>query len=100
MGLLKPTSGSLVVGGHDILDHDFPNRLLSWRKAIAHVLKSIFLADSAIAQNIAFGMPESLIDLERVKIAAERAQIAGFIESMEEKYDTHVGEQGARLSGG
>ena len=62
--------------------------------------QSIYLADSSIAENIAFGVPRHEIDLERVKQAASQAQIAGFIEASPEGYDSFVGERGIRLSGG
>ena len=62
--------------------------------------QSIFLADTSIAENIAFGVPKHKIDLERVRQAADKAQISGFIESTSEGYDTFVGERGVRLSGG
>jgi ATP-binding cassette subfamily B protein len=67
---------------------------------VAHVPQSIYLADSSIAENIAFGVPRQAIDLDRVKQAAEQAQIAGFIESSPEGYASFVGERGIRLSGG
>jgi ABC-type multidrug transport system fused ATPase/permease subunit len=58
------------------------------------------MADSSIAENIAFGVPKHAIDLVRVRRAAEQAQIAGFIESSREGYSSFVGERGIRLSGG
>ena len=44
--------------------------LLAWRAAIAHVPQSIYLADSSIAENIAFGIPKNQIDITRVRDAA------------------------------
>ena len=76
-----------------------PERL-SAGAAIAHVPQNIYLADSSIAENIAFGVPREKIDLTRVKQAALQAQIASFIESSSEGYETFVGERGIRLSGG
>jgi len=55
MGLLDPTEGEILVDGLSIHDHRHPERLLGWRAAIAHVPQSIYLADSSIAENIAFG---------------------------------------------
>jgi ABC-type multidrug transport system fused ATPase/permease subunit len=100
MGLLEPTAGRILIDGGDLHDPQQPERLAAWRATIAHVPQSIFLADSSIAENIAFGIPKEQIDLERVRQAAEQAQIAGFIESSPEGYDTFVGERGVRLSGG
>jgi ABC-type multidrug transport system fused ATPase/permease subunit len=100
MGLLTPTAGRVLVDGLDLHDPEHPERLVAWRAAIAHVPQSIYLADSSIAENIAFGVPRQQIDMERVKRAAEQAQIANFIEGSPEGYQSFVGERGIRLSGG
>ena len=100
MGLLEPTSGKILVDGDDLHDSSHPERLISWRSSIAHVPQSVYLADSSIAENIAFGVPREKIDLALVKQAAAQAQIASFIESSPEAYDSFVGERGIRLSGG
>ncbi|MDB4835629.1 ABC transporter ATP-binding protein/permease [Gammaproteobacteria bacterium] len=96
MGLLQPTSGNIDVDGESIT---FKNSR-AWQMHIAHVPQDIFLADSSIAENIAFGMHKSQIDLERVRVAARGAQIENLIDSWTEGYDTVVGERGVRLSGG
>ena len=100
MGLLEPTTGKVCIDGHDLYDSECPERLTAWRAAIAHVPQNIYLADSSIAENIAFGLPRDQIDMERVRRAADQAQIAAFIESSPKGYDTFVGERGIRLSGG
>jgi ABC-type multidrug transport system fused ATPase/permease subunit len=100
MGLLVPSGGRLLVDGLDLHDPAHAERLAGWRAAVAHVPQSIYLADSSIAENIAFGVLRQAIDLARVKQAAEQAQIAGFIESSPEGYASFVGERGIRLSGG
>ena len=100
MGLLAPTAGRVLVDGADLHDPAHPERLAAWRAAIAHVPQSIYLADSSIAENIAFGVPRHEIDLARVKQAAVQAQIASFIEASPEGYGSFVGERGIRLSGG
>jgi ABC-type multidrug transport system fused ATPase/permease subunit len=96
MGLLKPTEGELLVDGQAITD----NRLRAWQRSIAHVPQSIYLSDTNIAQNIAFGVPPEAIDIGRVRQAARQAQIAEFIECSPQGYQAHVGERGIRLSGG
>lgn len=100
MGLLSPTSGSLLIDGIDLHDPNHPERLVAWRASIAHVPQTIYLADSSIAENIAFGVPLEDIDFDRLKTAASHAQIADFIESSCDGYDSFVGERGIRLSGG
>jgi ABC-type multidrug transport system fused ATPase/permease subunit len=96
MGLLMPTEGKLLVDGQPIIG----NRVRAWQQTISHVPQSIYLADTSLAENIAFGVPPDTIDLDRVQQAARQAQIADFIESSPEGYQAYVGERGIRLSGG
>jgi ATP-binding cassette subfamily B protein len=96
MGLLMPTQGELLVDGEPVVGE----RVRAWQNTIAHVPQSIFLADASLCENIAFGVPRNAIDLDRVRQAARRAQIAEFIESRRDGYDARVGERGIRLSGG
>ena len=100
MGLLEPSSGQILVDGKNINDHINTERLVSWQTSISHVPQTIFLADKSIAENIAFSIPEHLIDLDRIRKVAELAQLAEFIESTHNGYQSFVGERGVRLSGG
>ncbi|SFZ85941.1 ABC transporter transmembrane region [Devosia enhydra] len=96
MGLLEPTSGQIRVD--DIpLDRNTMGR---WQARIAHVPQAIYLSDSSIAENIAFGVPLAEIDRPRLREAARKAAIAEFIEALPQGYETFVGERGVRLSGG
>jgi ATP-binding cassette subfamily B protein len=96
MGLLQPTEGEIQIDEQVLTIHN----QRSWQSNIAHVPQSIFLTDSTIEENIAFGIPRELIDHQRVLQAAEQAQIAETIDSWPLKYETIVGERGIKLSGG
>lgn len=96
MGLLLPTSGRILVDGLPLSGE----RLRAWQRTIGHVPQSIFLADTTVAENIAFGEPPEAIDMERVRQAARQSQIAEFIESGPAGYNALIGERGIRLSGG
>ena len=96
MGLLQPTNGQLEIDGQCIT----PANQRAWQLHIAHVPQAIFLADSTIEENIAFGVPKDKIDHDRVRQAAQQAQIAESIDSWPKQYQTFVGERGIRLSGG
>jgi ATP-binding cassette subfamily B protein len=96
MGLLEPTAGQILVDGHELT----PKNLKAWQRNIAHVPQFIYLADTSLAENIAFGVPAENIDMKRVKKAASQAHIADFIESSPQGYQALVGERGIRLSGG
>lgn len=96
MGLLQPTEGALEIDGQPITAANHR----AWQAHIAHVPQAIFLADSTIEENIAFGIPKDQINHERVRQAARQAQIADIIETWPHQYQTFVGERGIRLSGG
>ena len=96
MGILEPTEGSLEIDNQIVTLSNHR----SWQVHIAHVPQAIFLADSSIEENIAFGVPKDKIDSLRVRQAAQQAQIAESIENWPNQYQTFVGERGIRLSGG
>jgi ABC-type bacteriocin/lantibiotic exporter with double-glycine peptidase domain len=96
MGLLQPSQGVIEIDSHPLT---LVNNQ-SWQKNIAHVPQSIFLSDSTIEENIAFGVPKESIDSALVRKSAQQAQISNDIESWPQQYNTLVGERGTRLSGG
>jgi ATP-binding cassette subfamily B protein len=96
IGLLSPSNGNLMID-QQVIDS---NNTRAWQTHISHVPQNIYLSDSSIAENIAFGILKDKIDHRRVKKAAQQAQIAELIEGWKDGYQTFVGEQGIRLSGG
>lgn len=96
MGLLLPTSGSIEVDG--IVINEQTRR--SWQLHIAHVPQSIFLLDSSVTNNIAFGLDPDKIKISQVNIASQGAQIYETILNLPKQFDTEIGERGIRLSGG
>ena len=94
-GILVPDAGTISADGVDIRRH-----LAAWRRRVGYVPQSIFLTDDTIGGNIAFGIPAAEIDRDRLEAAARAAQLADFIHSLPEKFDTPVGSGGTRLSGG
>ncbi len=95
LGLLSPSRGQILVDEIDI--HD---ALRTWQNQIGYVPQSIYLTDDTLRCNIAFGLPEALIDEAAVARAIRAAQLEEFIGSLPEGLDTMVGERGIRLSGG
>lgn len=96
MGLLSPTKGAVEVDGKAIT----PENCRAWQSHIAHVPQHIYLSDSSIEENIAFGVAKYKINRNLVREAAFKAQLADFIETCPHKYETVIGERGIRLSGG
>lgn len=100
MGLLEPTDGYLIVDGQAFNPGRSESATGTWLEHIAHVPQHVFLADSSIASNVAFGLPTADIARDRIRLAIEQAQISKFIDSLPQGIDTVIGERGVRLSGG
>ena len=97
LGLLAPDAGQIRVDGTVLTD---ANRH-AWQANIGYVPQEIFLTDSSIAGNIAYGLPKEAIDRPAVERAARIANIHDFItQKLPSGYNTFVGERGVRLSGG
>jgi ATP-binding cassette subfamily B protein len=96
MGLLRPTRGSVVINNTPLEDYQYGE----WQSHIAHVPQRIYLTDTTIAENIAFGVPIDKIDQRLLKIVAGQSQLLNFIHNSPEGYNTKVGEFGCALSGG
>ena len=89
-----PTEGTIRIDGRDLRELTVD----SLRKQVAVVTQETFLFDDTIFNNIAYGRPD--ISPERVHAAAASAYATGFIDSLPDGYQTHLGERGHRLSGG
>ncbi|MGB7407541.1 MAG: ABC transporter ATP-binding protein, partial [Pontixanthobacter sp.] len=96
MGLIEPTSGKLLIDDAPLN----PTIVRRWQKGIAHVPQSIFLADTTIAANIAFGFGRDAIDETAMENAVRIADLKAFISTLPNGFATIVGERGASLSGG
>lgn len=95
LGLYKPQKGLITVDGVSI--YDIPH---DWCKMIGYVPQNVYLIDDSISKNVAFGLPDELIDYERVWNALEQAQMKSFVENLPNGLDTVVGERGVKVSGG
>lgn len=95
LGLLRPTRGKVTVDGIDI-----STNIRSWQDLVGYVPQTIFLIDSSIRDNIAFGIDEQDIDNQRVMRALDLAQLREFVNELPAGMNELVGERGVRLSGG
>ncbi|NEQ65782.1 MAG: ATP-binding cassette domain-containing protein [Symploca sp. SIO2D2] len=95
LGLLEPESGDILVD-----DVSIYKDIRSWQNLIGYIPQSIFLMDETIERNIAFGVPDHLIDAERMNQAIKAAQLTELVEQLPNGIKTSVGERGIRLSGG
>ena len=95
LGLLTPGSGDISVDGRSIY-----RDLRSWQNLVGYIPQSIFLMDDTIERNIAFGVPDGLIDPEKLDQAIKSAQLTELIKQLPQGVKTSIGERGVRLSGG
>ena len=99
MGLLPVQKGTLSLNNSPVIFTDNSNlRLL--QSLVAHVPQEIYLIDSTIAKNIAFGIPDSEINYQKIMRILEIVQLNKFIDSLDLGVNTRVGEGGFLLSGG
>lgn len=95
LGLLQIESGRILADGVEVREH-----YESWLKNIGYIPQTIFMIDSTIRKNVAFGYAEDEIDEEKVWRALKEAQLDEFVRGLPEGLDTSIGERGIRISGG
>ncbi|MCL1948257.1 MAG: ABC transporter ATP-binding protein/permease [Turicibacter sp.] len=88
------SEGAIKIDGTDVRDYD----ISSLRQAIGHVQQDVYIFYDNIMENIRYGNPEATD--QEVYAAAKKANIHDFIMTLDEGYQTHVGERGVKLSGG
>ncbi|MEH6592460.1 MAG: ATP-binding cassette domain-containing protein [Halioglobus sp.] len=96
MGLIQPNEGTVVIDGNPLTKEN----LRAWQNQIGFVAQSIYLADASIRDNVAFGLPQDLIEQDKVDAAIKTAHLQELVQSLPQGLDTIVGERGVQLSGG
>ena len=95
LGLLEPTSGKVEI------DKTSPELYRSLSSgSIAYVSQDVALIDGPIRENVAFALPQSEVDEDKIYQALKRAHIDEFVRNLPQGLETVVGERGTRLSGG
>lgn len=95
LGLLEPQQGVVAVDGKNIF-----SSISAWQRNIGYIPQFIYLADDSLRRNIAFGLPDRLIDEEKMQRAVEQSQLKELTDRLPEGLNTVIGERGTRLSGG
>ncbi|WP_394180940.1 ABC transporter ATP-binding protein [Marinomonas posidonica] len=96
LGLLSPMSGKLYIDEVELT----LNNKRNWQDKVGFVPQSIYLSEGTIAENVAFGVPFSKIDLSQVKKALSLAHLTELVDQLPRGVNTQVGERGVQLSGG
>ncbi len=100
LGLLEPNKGEIFLDGELINNLENRRKLINWQQCIGYVPQKIYLQNKSFAENIAFGIHKTQIDLQRVIYAAKYSEIDNFIKKTKFGYKTNIGERGIQLSGG
>lgn len=95
LGLLTPTSGRIVIDDEPLEGHE-----RQWQRQIGYVSQDVYLLDDTLRRNVAFGVPDSAIDDDKLSRAITQARLDEVVAALPQKLDTVVGEDGVRLSGG
>ena len=97
LGLLDMQNGVIMADGTDVnTKENYPR----WLGNVGYIPQTIFMLDSDIRHNVAFGVPDHLIDDDKVWSALKEAQLDKFVRELPQGLDTEIGERGIRLSGG
>lgn len=95
LGLLRIDEGKILADGVDV-----STNYRGWLKNIGYIPQSIFMVDTTIRKNVAFGIADEEIDDDKVWRALTEAQLDDYVKKLPEGLDTKIGERGIRLSGG
>ena len=95
IGILTPSAGTISMNGQNIVENP-----RDWQDRIGYVPQHVYLMDTTIRCNVAFGLPEKSIDDQQVEESLRNANLWQFVQSLPNGWDTVVGERGVRLSGG
>ena len=93
-GLLTPSSGKILIDGTPLSSE---NRK-AWMQHIGYVPQEVFIFNGTLAENIALGC--KCINKEKIKDILGKVSLMNWVESLPERLDTILGEDGGKLSGG
>ena len=96
LGLLEIDQGSVRIDGV-VLSHE---NLSHWQRHVGYVPQQVYISDDTAVRNVAFGIADCEIDMNRVQTALARANMLDFLQSLPQKLETRLGEHGRSLSGG
>ena len=100
MCYLKPSSGNIFLDEVPMHYENDISQIKRWQNVISYVPQKIYLKDDSIARNIAMLPSDQQINYELLKKVCKKSQLDKFINSLKNKYNTYVGEDGVFLSGG
>ena len=91
MGLVKPSTGQVLIDNFDI-----NNNLISWRKKIGYVPQNITLIEDTLYKNIAYGISQESISQKKLDISIQLSKLSEFLKN--KSHNFLIGEDGSRIS--
>lgn len=96
MGFRQATNGDLLIDDEELNNKN----ILNWRKKIAHVPQKIFLTNNTLLNNIALGIDNKSINLQKIKEVINLAELEQDVKKFENGLNTVVNNTGSNLSHG
>ena len=95
MGLLPVNNGEILIDGKSMVSYK-----QDWQKSIGCVPQDVFIFDGSIKKNIAFGVPDEKVNLDKINKAIKLANLVDFCNESKFGLNTLIGKNGSRISGG
>ncbi len=96
LGFLSPLSGEIKIDDEVITNAN----LKSFRRLIGYVKQNVFIFDGDIIDNIAIGVNRDEVDIEKINHVIQLTKLNELVKNLPHGLNTHIGEQGAKISGG
>lgn len=96
LGLLYPQEGHVLIDGIPL----GPENIVFWQQHLGYVPQQVYISNDSAIRNVAFGIPDDQIDMDRAKSALKRAKIYDHLMTLADGLNTPLGENGRKLSGG
>lgn len=93
--LLKPQSGKIIIDGEDA-----SNFIRQWQNIMGYVPQNVYLNDDTLIKNIALGIPDNQIDVQKINNTIKKVRLDKFINNLGDGFHIKLGEFGDRVSGG
>lgn len=93
--LLKPQSGKIIIDGEDA-----SNFIRQWQNIMGYVPQNVYLNDDTLIKNIALGIPDNQIDVQKINNTIKKVRLDKFFNNLGDGFHIKLGEFGDRVSGG
>lgn len=94
IGLINPSSGQIFIDDQKFKIKDNSN----WLNKISYVPQKIFMSETSVKENIAFGIEDNQIDLEKMDKSLKYSNLLDLISTIDKGINYNVGKRGDKLS--